>query len=141
MMNMAQILSEIRSLANSQGYYGRLYEQIKDLEASNPEGYEKFSKELEAEGFETTLDIVLYFEEGKHCKRKFWKIPVTWECYGVVEVEGNTIEEAIANFHKKEDSDSPFALPEANYVDGSFKLSDDDEEELIEEIRLMNKEN
>ena len=137
---MAQILSEIRSLANSQGYYGRLYQQIIDLEASNPEGYEKFSKELEAEGFETTLDIVLYFEEGKHCKRKFWKIPVTWECYGVVEVEGDTIEEAIANFYKKGDSDTPFALPEANYVDGSFKLSDDNKEELIEEIRLLNKE-
>lgn len=72
--------------------------------------------------------------------KKTWKIPVTWECYGVVEVEGETIEDAIEEFNRVEDETEGFALPEGEYVDGSFRLSEDDPEELKALINLMNKE-
>ena len=139
MMKMFEIIATIKDLARSQGSYGRLYEELKNLQNSDPESYEKLSKDWESEGFETTLDLILYLEEGKHCKRKFWKIPVTWECYGVVEVEGNTIEEALENFRKAEEEGEGCALPEGNYVDGSFRLSDDDPDELKNLIELLNK--
>ena len=139
MMKMKDILSTISDLARSQGSYGRLYQELMNLKNSDPEGYKKLSKNWESEGFETTLDLVLYLEEGKHCKRKFWKIPVTWECYGVVEVEGDTIEEALENFRKCEEEGEGCALPEGDYVDGSFRLSDDNPEELKHMIELLNK--
>ena len=138
MMKMKEILNTIKDLARSQGSYGRLYEDLRQLQASNPEAYERLAEDWEKEGFETTLDLVLYLEEGKHCKRKFWKVPVTWECYGTVEVEGDTIEEALANFREYESGGPGYALPEGEYVDGSFRLSDDDEEELKSMIALMN---
>ena len=139
MMKMKEILNTIKGLARSQGSYGRLFEDLKTLQESDPEAYERLAEDWEKEGFETALDLILYLEEGKHCKRKFWKIPVTWECYGVVEVEGDTIEEALANFRKHESEGPGYALPEGEYVDDSFRLSDDDEEELKSMIALMNK--
>ena len=48
------------------------------------------------------------------------KLPVTWEVFGVVEVEANSIEEAIEKF----DSECDFIpLPNGEYVDGSFGMS------------------
>ena len=138
MMKMKEILNTIKDLASSQGSYGRLFEDLRQLQESNPEAYERLAEDWEKEGFETSLDLVLYLEEGKHCKRKFWKIPVTWECYGTVEVEGDTIEEALVNFRKYEFEGPEYTLPQGEYVDGSFKLSDDDEEELKSMIALMN---
>ncbi len=139
MMKRVEILETIRELANSQGSYGRLYREVMQLKNADPGAYDKLMETWESEGFETTLDLVLYLEEGKHCKRKFWKIPVTWECHGVVEVEGDTIEEALENFHKAEEEGEGCALPEGNYVDGSFRLSDDDPDELKHLIELLNR--
>ena len=52
------------------------------------------------------------------------KLPVTWEVCGLVEVEANSIEEAIEYFNQ---NSSDIELPEnPEYVDGSFVLSDDD---------------
>lgn len=51
-------------------------------------------------------------------------IPVIWEMCGMVQVEANSLEEAIAEFHRVED-DLP--LPESSdYVDGSFVISTED---------------
>ena len=41
-MNEEEILNTVRSLARSQGFYGRLYERIMDLKKNNPDGYQKF---------------------------------------------------------------------------------------------------
>lgn len=48
---------------------------------------------------------------------KTFKIPVSWEEYGFVEIDANSIEEAIEIFDRQSD-DIP--LPEGNYVDGSW---------------------
>ena len=50
------------------------------------------------------------------------KLPVTWEVCGIVEVEANSIEEAIDYFNENCDN---IKLPkDGEYVDGSFRLSD-----------------
>ena len=54
---------------------------------------------------------------------KTFKIPVEWESYGVVEIEAETIEEAI-NITK---TDNDIPLPEAEYMDGSWKVTEDKE--------------
>ena len=52
------------------------------------------------------------------------KLPVTWEVCGLIEVEANSIEEAVEYFNQ---NSSDIELPEnPEYVDGSFVLSDDD---------------
>lgn len=53
-MNREQILAAILMLAGSQGFYGRLYEQIKD----NDEALDY----LEAQNFSDTVDMVLFLE-------------------------------------------------------------------------------
>lgn len=137
-MNIEQILEEIKQLSYSQGYWGRLYEHLTAIQKYEPERWNLMVRKLEAEKFDTTLDMVLYFEEGKHCHAKVWKIPVTWEMCGTVEVAGDSIEEALKNYKEIEDD---LGLPDdAEYVDGSFRLSEDNKDELIELIKLMNKD-
>lgn len=49
-----------------------------------------------------------------------WKVPVTWEMYGVVEVEADTLEEAVELAVEVE------PLPDdAEYIDGSCKRDPD----------------
>lgn len=56
---------------------------------------------------------------------KIWKIPVTWEVCGIVEVKANTLEKAMDIVQ----TDDSIELPTNNsYVDGSFRLSTDDED-------------
>ena len=64
-LTIAQILSIVTGLARSQGFYGRLLRGIQELEQEDPEEYTKWCKETEDLNFTDTLDVVLYFEEGK----------------------------------------------------------------------------
>ncbi len=50
---------------------------------------------------------------------KIWRIPVTWEMCGIVEVESDKLEDAM-DMVKKDDE---IELPEGYYVDGSLDLS------------------
>ena len=52
------------------------------------------------------------------------KLPVTWEAFGIVEIEANSIEEAINYFN--ENSDYIHMPKDSEYVDGSFRLSESD---------------
>ena len=62
-----------------------------------------------------------------------FRIPVTWEVCDWIEVEAETLEQAIEIFDAKENSDDEYALPtEPEYIDGSFKRETD-----IEYIRCM----
>lgn len=54
-----------------------------------------------------------------------WIIPVTWEMCGTVEINAPTLAEAM-KIAEEESNDIP--LPEGNYVDGSWELSNDDED-------------
>ena len=51
-----------------------------------------------------------------------WKIPVTWEKYGMVKVEADTLEEAM---EIARDDVGVIPLPEGDYVDGSWQLAEE----------------
>lgn len=53
-MNKEEILETIRKLSCSQGFYGRLYEEIKDNE--------KALSYLEKQNFKDAVDLVLFLE-------------------------------------------------------------------------------
>lgn len=50
-----------------------------------------------------------------------WNLPVTWEMCGVVKVEANCLEDAMD--YVKNNGDHIKLPRDANYVDGSFDLS------------------
>jgi hypothetical protein len=60
------------------------------------------------------------------------RLPVTWEEYGIVEIEADSIEDAIAKFDEICDE---LPLPEGDYVDASFDLSSRE----VEYIELFQK--
>ena len=56
---------------------------------------------------------------------KKWKIPVTWEVCGYVYVDAETLVEAMETAR---DDEGVIPLPtESDYVDGSWRLSETDE--------------
>lgn len=57
-MDKEQILDVFRSLACSQGFYGRLLRDIYE----NEEWGNKFLNHLEEQNFRTELDLILYIE-------------------------------------------------------------------------------
>lgn len=59
-----------------------------------------------------------------------WRIPVTWEVYGMVEIEAETLDEAMSIAR---DDDGVIPLPEGDYVDGSWRLTEEDGE-LVREL-------
>lgn len=61
-MNISQILSAIKSLASSQGFYGRLYNDLVNIRNTAPELWKEVVDELEGQKFRDTVDMVLYFE-------------------------------------------------------------------------------
>ena len=57
---------------------------------------------------------------------KKWKIPVTWEVFGNVVVEADTLAEAM---HIARDEEEILPLPdESDYVDGSWRITEEDED-------------
>ena len=57
---------------------------------------------------------------------KSWSSPVTWEVYGRVVIEANTLEEAM---EKARDDEGVIPLPDENdYVDGSWRVTEEDVE-------------
>lgn len=62
---------------------------------------------------------------------KTWKVPITWEMAGTVDIVANSLKEAMA-LAKKMDGDSP--VPEdARYLEGSMSLLSPD----VETVRLL----
>lgn len=59
---------------------------------------------------------------------KTWKIPVSWEVVGVVEIQAPTLDRAI----EIAKTDDTIKLPYGEYVCGSFDVTVDDDE-LIRE--------
>ena len=58
-MNREQILSTFRSLATSQGFYGRLLEQIDSVDE---DAREAFLSHLESMNFGDAVELVTYIE-------------------------------------------------------------------------------
>lgn len=67
---------------------------------------------------------------------KKWNIPVTWEMCGIVQIEANTLEEAMEIVKNDVDVPLPF---DKHYVDDSFDLSIV-EEEIVRECYNDNQE-
>lgn len=61
-MDIEQILAAIRSLAESQGYYGRIYDTLQSVQANDPDKWAEVKNTLEAQNFKDSLDMVMYFE-------------------------------------------------------------------------------
>lgn len=61
-MDIEQILAAIRSLAESQGSYGRLYNELWEMQTNDPDQWEEVRNTLEAQNFKDSLDMVMYFE-------------------------------------------------------------------------------
>ena len=73
-------------------------------------------------------DVELPIYETEKPIRKKQKVAVTYEVCGYVEVEEETMQEAMENFNKNIDY---IALPtDIEYVDGSFQLLSNDVEEM-----------
>lgn len=61
-MDIEQIMAAIRSLAQSQGFYGRLYKNMKAKQANDPEQWGEIVETLEAQNFKDTVDMIMFFE-------------------------------------------------------------------------------
>lgn len=58
-MNKEQIIYAIKTLAQSQGFYSRLYRTLCEAKEADREC---FLNQLEAQNFNDTVDLVLYLE-------------------------------------------------------------------------------
>lgn len=58
-MNRDEILNILSSLAKSQGTYARLYKTLSD----GSEDSEKFLNLMESQGFNDTVDMIMWLEE------------------------------------------------------------------------------
>ena len=63
----------------------------------------------------------------KSAKQKEYRIPCSWESYGVMHVEAESLEQA------KDLAENWEPLPDAEYVDGSFRIDEDILEMFLEE--------
>lgn len=101
---------------------------------------ERGSDSLEVYYFDAISKVfytLLPCDSPREKKMRTFSIPVTWDVYGTVEVEAESAEEALKEFRKIEDS---CGLPtEMFYVEDSFRVSDDDEKELLETIEIISK--
>ena len=70
-------------------------------------------------------------------KKKIWKVPVVWEMFGNVEVEADSLEEALEMVKRDEDHEgNPFSLPyDQYYLSDSFRI-----EYTVDELEDLNYE-
>lgn len=57
-----EVVDVIEMLADSQGFYGRLLDEILYIEENEPNKYEVFKAIIEAQEFENPVDVVMFFE-------------------------------------------------------------------------------
>lgn len=61
--DIEQVVDVIEMLSYSQGFYGRLLEEILYIEENEPEQYEVFKGFIEKQEFQNPVDVVLFFEQ------------------------------------------------------------------------------
>lgn len=61
-MSFDEVMDVIRSLARSQGSYGRLYYSILEMKKNNPEEYAYFKDDIAGQMFTDIIDVIMYFE-------------------------------------------------------------------------------
>ena len=62
-MKIEQILDIILELSHSQGFYGRLYEDLMDIKDTDEIAWSSIVETLEAQNFKEPLDLILYLEQ------------------------------------------------------------------------------
>lgn len=60
--DIEQVVEVIEMLSYSQGFYGRLLEEILYIEENDPLKYEIFKTVIEKQGFQSPVDVVMFFE-------------------------------------------------------------------------------
>ena len=58
-----QVVEVIEMLSYSQGFYGRLLDEIMYIEENEPKKFEVFKDIIEKQEFEDPVDVVLFFEQ------------------------------------------------------------------------------
>ena len=61
--NVEEVVEVIEMLSYSQGFYGRLLDEIMYIEENEPEKFEVFKEIIEKQEFENPVDVVLFFEQ------------------------------------------------------------------------------
>lgn len=61
-MDIEEVVDVIEMLSYSQGFYGRLLEEILYIEENDPVKYEVFKTVIEKQEFKDPVDVVLFFE-------------------------------------------------------------------------------
>ena len=67
---------------------------------------------------------------------KYYEIPCSWEVYGTMEIEADSLEEAI-ELAERDDSPMP---DDSDYVDGSFQVDRDIAEEINKDEQCHRKD-
>jgi hypothetical protein len=60
--DIEEVVDVIEMLSYSQGFYGRLLEEILYIEENDPLKYEIFKTVIEKQGFQSPVDVVIFFE-------------------------------------------------------------------------------
>jgi hypothetical protein len=60
--DIEQVVEVIEMLSYSQGFYGRLLDEILYIEENDPVKYEVFKTVIEKQEFKDPVDVVLFFE-------------------------------------------------------------------------------
>lgn len=61
-LNVEEVVEVVEMLSYSQGFYGRLLEEILYIEENEPNKYEVFKTIIEKQEFKDPVDVVLFFE-------------------------------------------------------------------------------
>lgn len=61
--SVEQVVDVIKMLSHSQGFYGRLLEEILYIKENDPIKYEVFKHAIENQNFQSPVDVVLFFEQ------------------------------------------------------------------------------
>lgn len=62
-MGIDDVLSVIRDLSHSQGFYGRLLRDLMEIKASDKKAWRNVIKYFEGAKLKTPLDVVLFIEQ------------------------------------------------------------------------------
>ena len=60
--SIEEVVDVIEMLADSQGFYGRLLEEILYIEENDPLKYEIFKNVIERQELKNPVDVVMFFE-------------------------------------------------------------------------------
>ena len=61
--DVEKVIEVVQMLSRSQGFYGRLLEEINYIQEYEPEKFETFKEIIEEQEFTNPVDVVLFFEQ------------------------------------------------------------------------------